>query len=75
MLLPKPEVSMELSEREAMPTRELLGSDNLRHRTELHWRLSLPLLVFVVTVLAVPLARSIRGRGASSSCCRPSFCT
>jgi len=57
VLLPKPEVSMELSEREAMPTRELLGSDNLRHRTELHWRLSLPLLVFVVTVLAVPLAK------------------
>jgi len=57
VLLPKPEVSMELSEREAMPTHELLGSDNLRHRTELQWRLSLPLLVFVVTVLAVPLAK------------------
>jgi len=57
VLLPKPEVSMELSEREAMPTHELLGSDNIRHRTELQWRLSLPLLVFVVTVLAVPLAK------------------
>jgi len=57
VLLPKPEVSMELSEREAMPTRELLGSDNVRHQTELQWRLSLPLLVFVVTVLAVPLAK------------------
>jgi lipopolysaccharide export system permease protein len=57
VLLPKPEVSMELSEREAMPTRELVGSDNVRHQTELQWRLSLPLLVFVVTVLAVPLAK------------------
>jgi len=57
VLLPKPEVSMELSEREALPTRELLGSDNIRHRTELQWRFSLPLLVFVVTVLAVPLAK------------------
>jgi len=57
VLLPKPEVSMELSEREALPTRELLGSDNIRHQTELQWRFSLPLLVFVVTVLAVPLAK------------------
>ncbi|WP_313025074.1 LPS export ABC transporter permease LptF [Pseudomonas lopnurensis] len=57
VLLPKPEVSMELSEREALPTRELLGSQNVRHQTELQWRLSLPLLVFVVTVLAVPLAK------------------
>jgi len=57
VLLPKPEVSMELSEREALPTLELLGSDNIRHRTELQWRFSLPLLVFVVTVLAVPLAK------------------
>jgi len=57
VLLPKPEVSVELSEREALPTRELLGSDNIRHRTELQWRFSLPLLVFVVTVLAVPLAK------------------
>ena len=32
-------------------------TDDLRHRAELQWRLSIPLLVFVVTVLAVPLAR------------------
>ena len=66
---------MELSEREAMPTRELLGSDNLRHRTELHWRLSLPLLVFVVTVLAVPLAKVNPRQGRFLNCYRPSFCT
>ena len=57
VLLPKPQVAVELSEREAMPTRDLLGSDNLRHRSELQWRLSMPVLVFVVTLLAVPLAR------------------
>ncbi len=57
MLLPKPEVSVEISEREAIPTAELWDSDSLRHRSELQWRLSLPLLVFVVTVMAVPLAR------------------
>ncbi|EIK53442.1 permease [Stutzerimonas stutzeri TS44] len=57
VLLPKPEVAVELSEREALPTRDLLGSDSLRHRSELQWRLSMPVLVFVVTLLAVPLAR------------------
>ncbi|MCJ0974132.1 LPS export ABC transporter permease LptF [Pseudomonas sp. PS1] len=57
VLLPKPEVSVELSEREAMPTRELLGSDNVRLQSELQWRVSLPVLVFVVTLLAVPLSR------------------
>ncbi|QKE62315.1 LPS export ABC transporter permease LptF [Aquipseudomonas campi] len=57
VLLPKPSVSNEISEREAIPTRELLGSDNPRYQAELQWRLSIPLLVFVVTLLAVPLAR------------------
>jgi len=57
VLLPKPEVAGELNEREGIATAQLLGSDNLRHQAELQWRLSLPLLVFVVTVLAVPLSR------------------
>ncbi|MBD9485140.1 LPS export ABC transporter permease LptF [Pseudomonas sp. PDM14] len=57
VLLPKPAVSSEIGEREAIPTRELIGSDNPRHQAELQWRLSIPLLVFVVTLLAVPLAR------------------
>ncbi|WP_455232154.1 LPS export ABC transporter permease LptF [Geopseudomonas aromaticivorans] len=58
VLLPKPEVAGELNEREGIATARLLGSDNLRHQAELQWRLSLPLLVFVVTVLAVALARA-----------------
>ena len=57
VLLPKPSVSGEISEREAVPTRELIGSDNPRFQSELQWRLSLPLLVFIVTLLAVPLSR------------------
>lgn len=57
VLLPKPEVAGEMNEREGIPTANLFGSDNPRHQAELQWRLSLPLLVFVVTVLAVPLAR------------------
>jgi len=57
VLLSKPTVSSEIGEREAIPTRELIGSDLPRHQAELQWRLSLPLLVFVVALLAVPLAK------------------
>ncbi|MBB2494540.1 LPS export ABC transporter permease LptF [Aquipseudomonas ullengensis] len=57
VLLAKPEVSSEVGEREAIPTRELIGSDDPRHQAELQWRLSIPLLVFIVTLLAVPLAK------------------
>jgi lipopolysaccharide export system permease protein len=57
VLLPKPEVEAEVTDREAMPTRQLLGSDKGRLQSELQWRLSIPLLVFVITLLAVPLSR------------------
>jgi len=57
VLLPKPEVAVEVTDREAMPTRQLLGSDKGRMQSELQWRLSIPLLVFVITLLAVPLSR------------------
>ncbi|PMZ72836.1 LPS export ABC transporter permease LptF [Pseudomonas sp. FW305-70] len=57
VLLPKPEVSDEVTDRDAMPTRTLIGSEDIRMRAELQWRISLPLLVFIVTLMAVPLAR------------------
>lgn len=57
VMLPKPEVSEDISEREAIPTSTLFGSTVLRDRAELQWRLSLPLLVFIVTLMAVPLSR------------------
>ncbi|MDO9616967.1 MAG: LPS export ABC transporter permease LptF [Pseudomonas sp.] len=57
VLLPKPEVAVEVTDREAMPTRELIGNDKPRMQSELQWRLSIPVLVFVVTLLAVPLSR------------------
>ncbi|WP_017937309.1 LPS export ABC transporter permease LptF [Zestomonas thermotolerans] len=57
MLLERPQVAADIGEREAIPTSELWSSDDQRHRAELQWRLSIPLLVFVVTLLAVPLAR------------------
>ena len=56
-LLPKPEISAEVTERDAIPTAELFGNENPRYQAELHWRLSLPILVFIVTLMAVPLSR------------------
>lgn len=57
VLLPKPEVSEDITDREAIPTTALFTSDARRERAELQWRLSLPLLVFIVTLMAVPLSR------------------
>lgn len=57
VLLPKPSVSLAVSDRESMTTRELLADDRQKQKTELHWRLAIPLLSFIVTLLAVPLAR------------------
>jgi lipopolysaccharide export system permease protein len=57
-LLPKPDISDEVTDRDAIPTSELLnGEPSLRNSAELQWRLSLPILVFIVTLIAVPLAR------------------
>ncbi len=57
VLLPKPSVALASSDRESMRTSELMASTQQKMRTELQWRLSIPLLTFVVTLLAVPLSR------------------
>jgi lipopolysaccharide export system permease protein len=57
VMLPKPEISGEVTDRDALPTASLFGSQELRSIAELQWRLSLPLLVFIVTLMAVPLSR------------------
>jgi lipopolysaccharide export system permease protein len=57
-LLPKPDISDEVTDRDAIATSELLnGESTPRNRAELQWRISLPILVFIVTLMAVPLAR------------------
>jgi len=57
VLLPKPSVGLAVSDREAMSTTELVAGSKQRFNTELHWRIAIPLLAFVVTLLAVPLAK------------------
>ncbi|SFM50054.1 LPS export ABC transporter permease LptF [Marinobacter zhejiangensis] len=47
----------ERRDEEALSTLELLESDDPKDRALLHWRLSLPLIVPIVTLLAVRLSR------------------
>ncbi|OZG72509.1 LPS export ABC transporter permease LptF [Hahella sp. CCB-MM4] len=42
---------------EAIPTKELWSSDDPKERALLQWRISIPLLVPVVALLAIPLSR------------------
>ena len=43
--------------RKAIPTETLLASDGRLERSELFWRLSVPILALVLTVLAIPLGQ------------------
>jgi len=40
----------------ALPTKQLIGSDELDHISELQWRLALPLSIPILTLVVVPLA-------------------
>lgn len=51
------------SEPEAWPLRTLLASQGPAARAELQWRLSVPITVLVLTLLAVPLARAAPRQG------------
>jgi lipopolysaccharide export system permease protein len=48
---------------ETVPTSLLVATDDLKSKAMLQWRLSIPLLVLVVTVLAVPLSRTDHRKG------------
>ncbi|MGV6851067.1 MAG: LPS export ABC transporter permease LptF [bacterium] len=63
--LPVPELEDGDADLESIPTKQLLGSNNIRERVELQWRLSMPIAAFLLVLAAVPLARSAprSGRG------------
>lgn len=42
---------------EALPTRELVGSTDLEKVAELQWRIAMPVMAIVLTLIAVPLSR------------------
>ncbi|WP_428820669.1 LPS export ABC transporter permease LptF [Microbulbifer sp. MCCC 1A16149] len=59
VLLEIPRLRSKASEKlQSMSTAALWKSDNPRERVNLHWRFSLPILVLVVAILAVPLSRT-----------------
>lgn len=51
------------AEIEAMETAVLLDSTEPGHRAALYWRLSIPAMVLIVTIIAVPLAKTSPRRG------------
>lgn len=56
--LPEAEIAREVTELDALPTASLLASDDPKQQARLHWRLSLPVLAFIVTLIAVPMSRT-----------------
>lgn len=56
--IPKREINIEIPlEEMAMTTRELIGSSELSHIAELQWRISLIMLIPILSFLAVPLSK------------------
>lgn len=51
-----PKIVNPIDHRRTVPTAKLIGSDNPQYRAELMWRLSLPLTVLLLSMLAVPLS-------------------
>ncbi len=52
-----PPLALDASRLDALPTAALWGSSDSARRAEFHWRLAAPVMVFVLALLAVPLAR------------------
>jgi lipopolysaccharide export system permease protein len=52
-----PEIVADTTKREMRPTWQLLGSSDARDQAELHQRLSTPVMVLMLAILAVPLAK------------------
>ena len=48
---------VEIRQLKSRPTNSLLSSVELKEKAELQWRLSMPILVFVVVLLAIPLSK------------------
>ena len=51
-----PKIVDPIAHRRTIPTAKLFGSDNPQYQAELMWRLSLPISVLLLSMLAVPLS-------------------
>jgi lipopolysaccharide export system permease protein len=55
--LAPPEELSEDTATDAMTTKALMNSSDVEHRIALQWRFSIPIMMLIVTLLAVPLSR------------------
>lgn len=51
-----PKLIHPIEHRRTIPSRDLLGSDNPKHQAELMWRISLPITVILLSLLAIPIS-------------------
>lgn len=51
-----PKLLNPIDHRRTIPSRDLLGSDNPKHQAELMWRISMPLTVILLSLLAIPIS-------------------
>ena len=64
--IPKLITTSNTQKHDAMPTKKLWRSDNLALQAELQWRLSFPLSVILLAILAVPLSHTTPRQGQYS---------
>ncbi|NKB32287.1 MAG: LPS export ABC transporter permease LptF [Pseudomonadales bacterium] len=57
ILLPEPTEFEESLEEESLGTMELIGSNSPEHQAEFQWRLSIILLIPIITLIAVPMSQ------------------
>jgi len=56
--LSKPKKRGRRDKADALSTRDLMASDKLTHVAALQWRFSVPILVLIVTLIAIPLSKT-----------------
>jgi len=66
VFLPEQEKAKTFLRKKAVPTVDLWNSSRLDYRTELHWRLSLPIGAFLLAILALPLSYTTPRKGRYS---------
>ncbi len=64
--MPEQESVKKNSRKKSISTAELWDSDRIDYRAELHWRLSLPIGAFLLSVLALPLSYTTPRKGRYS---------
>ncbi len=57
-LMPQSNVIQRAEDIQAMTLWELLEHDGVKYHSELHWRLSMPLLVCIIALIAVPMSKT-----------------